>query len=93
MPYPRLEGQILSRNYYDPSLYKYQTIMPLMQAYGRGIRDLEDYCTTYVIDSDFDQLLNNYKYLFNEYFLEAIHPPLEDKVKRKRIKRNEEIKI
>lgn len=94
MPYPRLEGQIFTRNYYDPTWYKYQTIMPLMQAYGRGIRDLEDYCTTYVIDSDFDQLLNNYKYLFNEYFLEAIHPPLEDKVKRKRIKRNEEeIKI
>ena len=46
--------------------------MPLMQAYGRGIRDMDDHCIMYVLDSDFDRLLNQYKYLFNEYFLEAI---------------------
>ena len=73
MPFPSLaSAQINIRKYYDKTWYAYQTIMPLMQAYGRGIRDMTDYCTMYVLDSDFDSLLNTYRYLFNEYFLEAI---------------------
>lgn len=80
MPYPSLAGkQVNIRMHYDNSWYAYQTIMPLMQAYGRGIRDLDDYCVMYVLDSDFDRLLNQHRYLFNEYFLEAIRTP---KVKR-----------
>lgn len=73
MPFPSLAGkQINIRKKYDLSWYMYQTIMPLMQAYGRGIRDMDDYCITYVLDADFESLLSNYRYLFNEYFLEAI---------------------
>lgn len=73
MPFPSLaSAQVNIRKHYDKTWYAYQTIMPLMQAYGRGIRDMDDYCTMYVLDSDFDSLLSNYRYLFNEYFLEAI---------------------
>lgn len=73
MPYPSLAGkQVNIRMHYDESWYNYQTIMPLMQAYGRGIRDSTDYCTCYILDNDFEKLLRKYKYLFNEYFLEAI---------------------
>ena len=73
MPFPSLaSAQVNIRKYYDKTWYAYQTIMPLMQAYGRGIRDMDDYCTMYVLDSDFDRLLKNYNHLFNEYFLEAI---------------------
>ena len=80
MPYPSLAGkQVNIRMHYDNSWYAYQTIMPLMQAYGRGIRDTDDYCVMYVLDSDFDRLLSQHRYLFNEYFLEAIRTP---KVKR-----------
>ena len=76
IPYPSLAGkQVNIRMHYDQSWYAYQTIMPLMQAYGRGIRDMNDYCIMYVLDSDFDRLLNQHKYLFNEYFLEAIKQP------------------
>ncbi len=76
MPFPSLAStQINIRKYYDKTWYAYQTIMPLMQAYGRGIRDMDDYCTMYVLDSDFDSLLRNYNHLFNEYFLEAIVNP------------------
>ena len=76
MPYPSLAGkQVNIRMHYDQSWYAYQTIMPLMQAYGRGIRDMDDYCIMYVLDSDFDRLLTQHKYLFNEYFLEAIKKP------------------
>lgn len=73
MPYPSLAGkQVNIRMHIDQSWYAYQTIMPLMQAYGRGIRDMNDHCIMYVLDSDFDRLVRDYKYLFNEYFLEAI---------------------
>lgn len=73
IPYPSLAGkQVNIRMHYDESWYNYQTIMPLMQAYGRGIRDMDDYCTCYVLDNDFEKLLRKFRYLFNEYFLEAI---------------------
>lgn len=84
MPYPSLVGkQIHIRMHYDQSWYAYQTIMPLMQAYGRGIRDKDDYCVMYVLDSDFDRLLSQHRYLFNEYFLEAIKQPKKPKPIRK----------
>ena len=73
MPFPNLGSkQINIRKSKDEAWYNYKTIMPLMQSYGRGIRDMDDYCDTYVLDSDFERLLNNYSYFFNEYFLEAI---------------------
>lgn len=84
IPYPSLAGkQVNIRMHYDESWYAYQTIMPLMQAYGRGIRDVSDYCTLYVLDSDFDRLLSKYRYLFNEYFLEAIQGGVAGKPKSK----------
>lgn len=73
IPYPNLGStQINIRKRQDPSWYAYQTIMPLMQSYGRGIRDMDDYCTTYILDRDFDRLLGQYPNFFNEYFVEAI---------------------
>ena len=82
MPYPSLAGkQVNIRMHYDNSWYAYQTIMPLMQAYGRGIRDMDDYCVMYVLDSDFDRLLSQHRYLFNEYFLEAIRQPKKKIIK------------
>ena len=84
MPYPSLAGkQVNIRMHYDQSWYAYQTVMPLMQAYGRGIRDMDDYCVMYVLDSDFDRLLNQHRYLFNEYFLEAIKQPKKPRPIRK----------
>ena len=56
----------------DKSWYYYQAVMSLMQAYGRGIRDKDDYCVMYIIDSDFVNLFNFNKSFFNEYFTEAI---------------------
>lgn len=89
MPYPSLAGkQVNIRMHYDDSWYAYQTIMPLMQAYGRGIRDNDDYCVLYVLDSDFDRLLRKYPYLFNEYFLEAIKGTVKPKIVPKPVRVN-----
>lgn len=73
VPFPMLKGeQVNRRKNRDPKWYIYQTVMPLMQAYGRGIRDEDDYCKTYVLDKSFNGLINDHTDLFNEYFLEAI---------------------
>lgn len=89
IPYPSLAGkQVNIRMHYDESWYNYQTIMPLMQAYGRGIRDMDDYCTCYILDNDFEKLLRKFKYLFNEYFLEAIRQPPKPKPIRKPVRVN-----
>lgn len=52
--------------------YNFMTTVPLMQAYGRGIRSSDDNCTCYIIDQDFESLLGKGKNYFCEYFLEAI---------------------
>ena len=72
IPYPQLNEQVKYRKELDPSWYYYQAVMALMQAYGRGIRDKDDYCVMYVIDSDFERLYDYNKNFFNEYFREAI---------------------
>ena len=73
VPYPNLGSQqVKIRRQVDPVWYMYQTVMPLMQSYGRGIRDETDYCKYYVLDEDFEHLVTTYDCLFNEYFLEAI---------------------
>lgn len=73
VPYPNLGSQqVKIRRQVDPVWYMYQTVMPLMQSYGRGIRDETDYCKYYVLDEDFEHLVTTYECLFNEYFLEGI---------------------
>ena len=73
VPFPSLGSkQVTRRRELDPTWYAYQTVMSLMQSYGRGIRDVDDYCKYYVLDEDFERIIHEYDYLFNEYFLEAI---------------------
>ncbi|WP_295113195.1 helicase C-terminal domain-containing protein [uncultured Methanobrevibacter sp.] len=72
VPYPQLNEQVIYRKELDTSWYYYQAVMALMQAYGRGIRDNDDYCDMYIIDSDFINLFDFNKRFFNEYFIEAI---------------------
>lgn len=77
VPYPQLNEQVKYRKSLDPSWYYYQAVMAIMQAYGRGIRDKDDYCDMYIIDSNFKNLFNYNKSFFNEYFTEALNfPPL-----------------
>ena len=72
VPYLQLNEQVKYRKSLDPSWYYYQAVMAIMQAYGRGIRDKDDYCDMYIIDSNFKKLFDyNYNF-FNEYFTEAL---------------------
>jgi Rad3-related DNA helicase len=72
IPYPQLNEQVRYRADLDKSWYYYQAVMALMQAYGRGIRDKDDYCVMYILDSDFIKLFDFNRSFFNEYFIEAV---------------------
>ena len=72
IPYPQLNEQVKYRMALDPKWFYYQTVMALMQAYGRGIRDADDWCVMYIIDSSFKQLFDYNRGFFNEYFTEAV---------------------
>lgn len=72
IPYPQLNEQVKYRRDLDPKWFYYQTVMALMQAYGRGIRDMDDWCVMYIIDSSFRQLFDYNRGFFNEYFIEAV---------------------
>ena len=72
IPYPQLNEQVKYRKDLDPKWFYYQAVMALMQAYGRGIRDMDDWCVMYIIDSSFKQLFDYNRGFFNEYFIEAV---------------------
>ena len=72
IPYPQLNEQVKYRKDLDPKWYYYQAVMALMQAYGRGIRDKDDWCVMYILDSSFIELFDYNKSFFNEYFIEAV---------------------
>lgn len=72
IPYPQLNEQVKYRMEQDPKWYYYQAVMALMQAYGRGIRDKDDWCVMYIIDSSFKRLFDYNIGFFNEYFIEAV---------------------
>jgi ATP-dependent DNA helicase DinG len=78
VPYPDMGNkQIKARMKKDPDWYAYKTVISLVQAYGRGMRHNDDYCITYITDSDINKVLKDrwrrcIKFI-PEYFLEAIN--------------------
>ena len=75
VPFPYLgDKQVFMRQKRDKRWYAYKTVMTLMQAYGRGMRAEDDYCATYILDSDIRLLFRSpmYRSLVPEFFKEAI---------------------
>lgn len=59
-PYPSLaDNQIKARQKADYTWYLLETIRKLIQTVGRGMRHEDDYCTNYLIDSSFKNILKN----------------------------------
>ena len=57
-PYPYLgDSRVKAKNQADYSWYVYQTIVKLLQGFGRSIRNSDDAATTYVMDSSVQSLL------------------------------------
>jgi ATP-dependent DNA helicase DinG len=56
----------------DAKWYARKAVVRLVQAAGRAVRGVDDYATTYVIDSNFDRLYSNNPELFPSWFREAV---------------------
>ena len=77
VPFPYLgDKQIMARKKKDPDWYAYKTVTSLVQAYGRGMRNEDDHCHTYIMDGSIDGVLTQEwmkcRKFLPEYFVEAI---------------------
>lgn len=72
-PYPDLTDKKISiMKQRDQLWYYWNTILRIVQAYGRSIRNDKDYANTYILDSNVSYLLRNNKDMFPKWFLDAI---------------------
>ena len=59
-PYPNLgDKQIKARANNDYRWYQIETIRKFVQTIGRGMRNKDDYCSNYIIDSSFKDIIRN----------------------------------
>jgi ATP-dependent DNA helicase DinG len=73
VPYPNLADRwINAKRDLDNEWYNWQTALRLVQAYGRSVRSKEDWAKTYVLDSAFGPFVKKNRYLFPEWFIQAI---------------------
>ena len=73
VPYPDLaDKKIAAKKDRDPRWYTWNTVLRLVQAYGRSVRSKDDHATTYVLDTSASYLLKNAKELLPKWFMEAI---------------------
>ena len=73
VPYPDLtDKKIAAKKDRDPKWYTWNTVLRLVQAYGRSVRSSDDYATTYILDSSASYLLKNAQGLMPRWFTEAI---------------------
>jgi Rad3-related DNA helicase len=66
------DKQVKRRMEIDPEWYRWKTALTLVQAAGRGVRHEKDFCTIYVMDSQFSYFLKQNRKFFPNYFVEAI---------------------
>lgn len=73
VPYPDLTDKKISvLKQRNPKWYEWNTVLRLIQAYGRSIRNSGDYANTYILDSSISFLLKNGRDMIPKWFSEAI---------------------
>jgi Rad3-related DNA helicase len=73
VPYPDLtDRRIAKMKERDPKWYTWNTVLRLVQAYGRSVRNKDDHATTYILDSSISYLLKNAQDLVPKWFTEAL---------------------
>ena len=71
MPYPNLSNnRVKARMNSNSKWYSWATMCAIIQQYGRSVRSETDYATTYILDANFDNILNNIS--LPKYLKEAI---------------------
>jgi ATP-dependent DNA helicase DinG len=73
VPYPDLtDKKIAAKKDRDQKWYTWNTVLRLVQAYGRSVRSSDDHATTYILDSSASYLLKSARDLMPKWFTEAI---------------------
>jgi Rad3-related DNA helicase len=73
VPYADLtDRKISAMKQRDPNWYTWNTILKLVQAYGRSIRSKEDFANTYILDSSITFLLKQAKEMSPKWFSDAV---------------------
>ena len=73
VPYPDLTDRKVSAiKQRDPKWYTWNTILRLVQAYGRSVRSKDDFAITYILDSSILYLLKDANEMLPKWFSEAI---------------------
>jgi Rad3-related DNA helicase len=72
-PYPSLGDKFVAKKFeVDKNWYMWKTVNSILQGVGRGVRNENDWCETYIIDGTFDNILMNYNYLLPNSFKSRI---------------------
>jgi len=75
VPYPDLnDKRVLEKKKLDPNWYTWNTVLRLVQSYGRSVRSVDDHATTFILDSSISYLLKIAADLVPKWFREAIKP-------------------
>jgi ATP-dependent DNA helicase DinG len=73
VPYPDLTDKRIGKmKERDPKWYTWNTVLRLVQAYGRSVRSKDDFATTYILDSSISYLLKSAQDIVPKWFTEAI---------------------
>ena len=71
VPYPNLQGKkVKERMKTNDKWYSWKTLCDLIQAYGRSVRNENDWAVTYILDANFETLISRIR--LPMYIKEAI---------------------
>lgn len=74
VPYPNMtDPAIYAKMHERPESYQWEAIRHIVQAAGRVCRTPDDYGKTYIVDTNFKRLWQQYNHLFPNFFKEALH--------------------
>jgi len=74
LPYPYLGDRVVQKRMkLDPSWYQYATLMLIIQALGRSVRNENDYAISYILDSDWNKFYHMTKKMMPQDFLNCLH--------------------
>ena len=70
IPYPSLGDKFVEKKFKsNPQWYMWKTVNALIQGIGRGVRNENDWCETYILDATLDNILLRHRNLIPEHIL------------------------
>ena len=79
IPYPSLGDKFVEKKFKsNPQWYMWKTVNSLIQGIGRGVRNENDWCETFILDATFDNILLRSRNLVPDHILNRIqHTKIE----------------